>query len=354
VLNGFSDRLRGVFTALPTPLNDNGRIDLVTMTRLLEFQRHQKIDGIVPAGTTAGVLEEYEQMGIIGFVLRYGQSHGLHVLPGLGSNSTRHSIKLTEFAVSLGAKAGLYVDPYYYCPNSVQLRMDYYSPLAQTFPGFGIVPYVIPGRTGGTGLEPRDLSILANSHPNIIGVKYAASSHERAAKMRSLCPTLRLMSGDDDQTLPLMRDSSTTFDGAISVMSNVIPLAIGKMIRRQRSGKAVEAAKISQQIAPLLGIVSVRSGTCDDYDFPGHKKELLWRNPLPLLTMMAGLGMIPFSIRQPLGKMPLDAVLIVRSALRQVWTDAQWALDPIADCFGVNVEERIEDDQIWQSLARAC
>jgi hypothetical protein len=75
-----------------------------------------------------------------------------------------------------------------------------------------------------------------------------------------------------------------------------------------------------------------------------------FRNPLPVKTMMAGLGMLDGLCRMPLGKMTAPGVAAVRASLQQVWRDTPEVLRPIEAAFGVELGRRLADDAIWSSL----
>ena len=75
-------------------------------------------------------------------------------------------------------------------------------------------------------------------------------------------------------------------------------------------------------------------------------------NPVPVKTMMAGLGMPVGQCRRPLGKMTRAGVAQCREALREVYRAAPGLLTPINEAFGVNVERRLNDDAVWAGLGR--
>jgi len=81
--------------------------------------------------------------------------------------------------------------------------------------------------------------------------------------------------------------------------------------------------------------------------------EEKFRNPVPVKTMMAGLGMPVGSCRKPLGKMTKSGVEMCRSTLITLYKNAPEYLAPIGNCFGINISDRLKDDAIWCGLARS-
>ena len=345
-------KLVGAWTALVTPLNSDMTIDPDGLKKNVEFQISQGITGVVPVGTTgeSPTLDWDEHNEVIDRVL--GQCKGrCRVLAGTGSNSTDEAIQSTGHAVASGAEAVLMVDCYYNGPSSQELRDQYYAAVARKFPDTTVVPYVIPGRSG-TALAVEDLAILAAKYDNVSAVKEATGDLGRMADTRSLLgDSFSIMSGDDDITFEMMTDPAIRADGVISVASNVIPASIGKMVVAALDGDVEGAKRMAAALAPLLGIVTVK---VDNQRLlpDGRTVDVSdkYRNPLPIKTLMAGLGMPAGPCRQPLGAMSKAGVDVVRAAVRKVWDEDPEVLHPIADFYAVDLEARLADDSIWDSL----
>lgn len=346
-------KMQGVWTALVSPVRPDFALDASGLEKNVEFQISQGIAGVVPAGTTgeSPTLNWDEHNEVIDRVLKQCKGR-CGVLAGTGSNSTAETVENTRRAVNSGAEAVLMVDCYYNGPSSQELRDEYYAVVAAEFPNVTIVPYVIPGRSG-TALAVEDLAILYGKHPNICVVKEATGDLQRMARTRSLTgKSFSIMSGDDDITFTMMTDPGIRANGAISVMSNVIPGAIVKMADAIADGDAQAAARMRDSLNPLFGVVTVKID--NPRVLPNGERVTVndrYRNPLPVKTLMAGLGMPSGGCRRPLGKMSMAGVDAVRQAARQVWELCPEALLPINDFFGVDVAKRLADDSIWSSLA---
>jgi 4-hydroxy-tetrahydrodipicolinate synthase len=164
---------------------------------------------------------------------------------------------------------------------------------------------------------------------------------------------LSILSGDDDLTLTMMRDEEIRASGVISVIANIAPGAIGSMVRAQVAGDTEETERLTQALAPILRIVTC-SVTAVRTLPNGQSVEITdkFRNPVPVKTMMAGLGMIASTKRPPLGRMSPTAVAQCRDALREVHTADPGILGPIEEAFDVRIDQRLGDDARWSSLAR--
>lgn len=347
-------KLQGTWTAIITPFAQDNSIDWDGLEKLVEFQISQGIDGLVPVGTTgeSPTLNWEEHNDVIDRVITLCKER-CGVLAGTGSNSTEEAIASTRHAVESGAQAVLLVDCYYNGPSSQELRDEYHGAVAKEFPNTVVVPYVIPGRTG-TALSVEDLAILHAQCPNVSAVKEATGDLERMARTRKLLgQDFSILSGDDDITFKMMTTPEIRADGVISVASNVVPAAVSKMVNLAAQGDVDGARQVADAIAPLLGIVTVKVD--NPRKLPSGETVVVndrYRNPLPIKTLMAGLGMPSGMCRRPLGKMTRAGVEVVRTAVRKVWKSNPEVLSPIANFFGIDIEARISEDSIWSSLAQ--
>ena len=345
---------RGAWTALVTPFGEGGSFDQDGFKQLIRFQIDQGITGVVPCGTTGEsptlTWQEHDQAVSVAAETSQGR---IGVLAGTGSNNTAEAIRGTRDARSSGASACLLVDCYYNGPSSLELRTEYYQRVLDAVPDIPIVPYVIPGRSG-CALAAEDLALLHLADPvRVPAVKQATGDMDRMRWDRELAgKTLAIMSGDDDMTLPMMADPVIQCSGVISVMANLVPKAISDMVAAQEKGDAGHAGEIAGKIGPILKLVVCKAHNVRTMP-DGRKIEIedRFRNPVPVKTMMAGLGMIRPGGRPPLGKMSARAVELCRDALRQIYQDAPEYLDPIGRHFDVKIGARLEDDTVWSDLA---
>jgi 4-hydroxy-tetrahydrodipicolinate synthase len=317
------------------------------MGRLLEFQQANGVGGIVVAGTTGEgpTLEHQEFMKALALVLDGARGRAV-TIANTGANSTRKAVEATTQAWELGARSALLVDPYYNCPSSLEIRREYYEPIANAAKEMQLIPYVIPGRTG-TQISPEDLALLARAHPNINAVKEATGSMENAASIRSLCGNaFSILSGDDERTLSLMTDPRVSANGTISVMSNIAPKAVAEMVGAALGGDVAKATSLAAALKPLFELVTVRT----DEAVLGHTLTVKAKNPLPVKTMAAVLGMPAGRCRQPLGRMTRAGLNKILMGLESLWRNNPEILEPIEKGFGVSVADRLRSPAVLEGL----
>jgi len=351
-----TENLTGCLTAAITPLKKDLSIDWDGSEKNLNFQLGNDVIGIVPVGTTgeSPTLTSEEHNLVIAKTTIFVDGEML-VLAGCGSNSTQEALHYVEMADAVGCDGALLVDPYYIGPSSFEIRENYYWYIARQFPRLWFVPYIIPGRTG-CALSAEDLAILARRrNSNVIAVKEATGDRGRMIKTRILTPKgFQILSGDDDKTFEMMVDKNIKASGVISVISNIAPGAVSDMCSCIRSGTITflaRAEEIRAALDPLFKVVTVTTEREERIRGKTVTIKDKFRNPLPIKTMMQGLGMPAGPCRPPLGKMTSQGVEVVRKALRDVWRDNPWVLEPIERSFPVDIEARLRDDTIWQKLA---
>ena len=336
----------GAYTAIVTPVTDHA-VDYDGLYRLIEFQMLNRITGIVAVGTTgeSPTLTWDEHNAIIEQTAR--KTRGRCVcIAGTGSNNTRETLEGTRHAAECGCQAVLLVDPYYNGPSSLEIRREYVAPVAEAFPSIDIIPYVIPGRTG-TQLLPEDLGLLARRYPNVATVKEATGNLDNMRRTRACCgPDFTILSGDDPMTVQMMTDPQINAAGVISVASNVAPGAVARMVRLLLDGKPAEARSLAAALEPLFNLVTVKTVEKTPYGEAACRA----RNPLAYKTLMAVLGMPSGGCKPPLGKMTRNGLNQVLETARSVQRSAPELFQPVADAFGVDIAQRLENPQCWEGL----
>lgn len=273
-------RLSGSITALATPFDASGEIDLVAWQRLLALQLDGGTQGIVVAGSTgeaAALLDpEYDMLLRMAVEAVGGR---IPVIAGTGLSNTLKTIELTRRAERLGADAALVVTPPYVRPTQAGL-VAHYRAIANDA-SLPVILYNVPSRTG-CDLLPETVAELSG-HPRIVAIKEARNEPERMTALLALREeAFAVLSGDDPTACRAMLQGA---DGVISVASNVVPGAFRRLCDLARARHA-EAQGWDAQLAEL-------------YDFLGVEP-----NPIPVKGLLSRLG-IGDGLRLPL--LPLSA-----------------------------------------------
>ena len=235
--------LSGTMTALITPFRD-GRLDEARLKQQIERQIKGGVSGIVPVGTTgeSPTVSVEEHRRVIELAVQTAASR-VKVIAGTGANATSEAIELQQFAKSIGADAGLSVNPYYNKPSQEGLYRHFMTISERV--DLPIILYNIPGRTGITMTAATVARLHQNA--NCPAIKEATGSLDMASEIASLCD-IAIVSGDDSLTIPLMSVGAT---GVISVLSNLLPDKVSEMVARFSKGDAIGAAQLHHDLFPL-------------------------------------------------------------------------------------------------------
>src|SRR5579863_1553768 len=111
-------KLTGAITAIVTPFQKNGEIDVPALKNLIKFQIKNGINGIVPCGSTgeAATLNNDEYAHVIKTTADEVAGR-IPVIAGAGSNNTQKAIEFSKIAKEAGANVLLHVTPYYNKPT---------------------------------------------------------------------------------------------------------------------------------------------------------------------------------------------------------------------------------------------
>ena len=287
-----SIRLRGAMTAIVTPFDSGGAVDVGALERLVSRQIDSGIDGLVPCGTTGegATLRPEEHALVIGTVVRVSRGR-VPVVAGCGTNDTRTTIEAARRAVEAGADALLVVTPYYNKPNRSGM-LAHFAAVAEAS-GAPVVPYNVPGRTGHNLGAPLILELARI--PGIVGVKEAAGNVEQLADIVQGRPEgFAVLSGDDALAVAGV---SLGADGLISVVSNEAPHETAGMIKAALDDDFAAARRLHYRLLPLM------------------RANFLETNPVPVKAALAMLGLCRETLRAPLGPPEESTRRAVASAL---------------------------------------
>lgn len=253
-MNEPANRFKGVFTALVTPFRD-GAVDYRAFDALVERQLAAGVAGLVPVGTTgeAATLSDGETDELIARTVRLAGGR-VPVMAGAGANDTSKTIDKVKRAERAGADALLIVTPYYNRPTQEGLVAHYGAAAEAT--GLPIMLYSVPGRCG-VEIAPETCATLAERHSNIVAIKEAGGDAGRVTRLRQTCgEELIIHSGDDGLALPFLSLGAV---GVTSVVANVAPREMVRMVEAWQNGEAAKALACHEMIAELTDALFIES-----------------------------------------------------------------------------------------------
>ncbi len=277
-----SARFGRVITAMVTPFDDNGELDLDAAAELAGWLVDTGSEGLVLAGTTgeSPTLTDSEALALF---RRVRETVTVPLLAGAGSNSTRHAVEFTKMATDTGVDGILSVAPYYSRPPQQGIEAHFRAIAAAT--SLPIVIYDIPVRTGRK-VATDTLLRLGREVPNIVGVKDAVGNPAESARLTAAAPEgFELYSGDDAFTLPLLAVGAV---GVISVASHWAAMQFGEMIDAFAKGDLDLARRTN-------------AGLLESFRFESSDEA---PNPIPTKALLRVLGLRVGQCRLPMGEAP--------------------------------------------------
>ncbi|QRN99420.1 4-hydroxy-tetrahydrodipicolinate synthase [Archangium violaceum] len=285
----------GSMTALATPFRD-GALDEASYRALVRQQIAGGTSVLIPMGTTgeAVTMTPEERFRAIRVVVEEAAGR-VQVVGGAGSNSTAEAIDGVRRAREAGADGTLIVTPYYNKPTQAGL-VEHFKAIAKAHPGFPIVAYNVPGRTG-VDLLPETALRLCDI-PEVVAIKEATGNMARTVDLVEKCgERLTLLSGDDFTVLPFIACGGK---GVISVSSNVAPRMMADLVAAARAGQLAKAREFQVRMNEL------------------HKLLFIESSPIPVKWALHKLGLFGPELRLPLVPMTEPNAKKLEAELRKL------------------------------------
>ncbi|WP_255822145.1 4-hydroxy-tetrahydrodipicolinate synthase [Halobacillus shinanisalinarum] len=246
-----------VLTAMVTPFDTHGNIDLNKTSTLVDYLIDHGTEGLVVAGTTgeSPTLTSEEKVALWEHVVKVVNGR-IPVIAGSGSNNTQASIELSKKAEKASVDAIMLVAPYYNKPSQRGLY-EHFKTIAESV-NKPVMLYNVPGRTA-VRMDAETIVELSKID-NIVSVKEATGDLDAVAQIiESTDDSFSLYSGDDNMTLPIYAIGG---NGIVSVSAHVVGREMRDMLKLFDEGKTREAAALHRKLIPVLkGMFSAPSPT---------------------------------------------------------------------------------------------
>lgn len=243
--------LRGSFLPVTTPFDPvTGDIDVVAFRSNLRSWFEHPIHGILISGSTGEsvFLDEAERVALIEAASDV-VPHDRVIIAGTGTESTRHTIRLTEEAAAAGADAVLVSPPAYYKgAMSPAVLARHFRAVADASP-VPVLVYQVPLRLSTLDLPSGLIGELAQ-HPNIVGIK------DSRGKLDLVGELVEHTAGEDFDVLV---GSGALLYPALEVGASGGIMAVGLMAPAQAAeisiafaeGRSGDAGRAQERIAPV-------------------------------------------------------------------------------------------------------
>jgi 4-hydroxy-2-oxoglutarate aldolase len=286
--------LAGVFAPIPTPFDEQDRVDTHRLRAALARWMAGPLTGVVVLGSNgeAALMDDFESDQVI-VAAREVVPRGRPFIVGTGRESTQAAVRAAKRAGEHGADAVLVRTPGFF---KTQMTTDafvrHYTAVADGSP----VPVLLYNFTAVTGVNllPAAVTRLA-AHPNIIGMKESGGDVAQIADLVSGTP----------KEFSVLAGSMATFYAALCVgavggilaPACIVPESIARLFELTRAGRHADALALQRDLIPLARLLGAT------YGVPGLK---------------AALNLIGYDVgvpRPPLAPAPEAAIAALREAV---------------------------------------
>ena len=234
-----------VLTAMVTPFDTDGRLDLARAEGLAAHLVDLGNDGLVVNGTTGEgpTTTDAEKAELVRAVVNAVGGRAT-VVAGAGTYDTAHSVHLAREAEKAGAHGLLVVTPYYSRPPQSGLLLHFTAVADAT--ELPVMLYDIPPRSI-IPIEADTLRRLAE-HPRIVAVKDARGDFKVATEIIATTG-LAYYSGDDPVNLPFLSIGAVGF---VCVRGHVVADRLGVLIDAYAGGAVARARTVHAATFPVI------------------------------------------------------------------------------------------------------
>jgi 4-hydroxy-2-oxoglutarate aldolase len=174
--------LQGIFSPITTPFYPDGKVYYKKLEANVERYSKTPIAGIVPLGSTgeAILLSDEERREVLQTTRDAAANHKV-LIAGTGVEAASETLRLTEYAASIGYDIAMVRTPHYYKGQMKPANMlAFYRFVADRSP----LPVVIYNFPPATGYDiPAEIVIELADHPNLVGIKESSGDVEKTRKM---------------------------------------------------------------------------------------------------------------------------------------------------------------------------
>lgn len=250
--------LDGVYAALVTPYDAEGRVSAEQVARCLHRQAEGGAHGALLAGTTGEgpSLSVAERIGL--FQAAATAESGLKLLAGTGAASLEDAATLTAAAFDSGMDAALIIPPFFYKSADDEGLFAFFSALIdRAVPADGAVMLYHNPVVAAVGVSFELIDRLRDAYPDqVVGIKDSSQDPDNARRLIEQFPGFRVFVGDDTLLSGAMALGGA---GLISLVTNAFPDLSRALYDACRAGKdpATAQERLSAARKQFAGVPSI-------------------------------------------------------------------------------------------------
>ena len=243
--------LKGIITAMVTPVDENGQINQLATQQLIDRLIDKGVHGLFILGTNGEFhrLTNQQKIEFMKIVVDY-TNHRVPVYAGTGGNCTEEVIQMTKAASEIGVDAVSVITPYLLALSQEELY-HHYKKIADTS-CVPVILYNIPKNTGNA-LSPQLVSKLSQL-PNVIGIKDSSGDLENIKKYveETANENFSVLVGSDSLILEALKSGAV---GAVAATANVLAKTDLLIYQLWKRGDLAQAKEVQKSIDAFRAVL---------------------------------------------------------------------------------------------------
>ncbi|MCL1855606.1 MAG: 4-hydroxy-tetrahydrodipicolinate synthase, partial [Clostridia bacterium] len=239
--------LRGVFSVLITPMNDDFQIDEKGLRANIDWQISKGIAGICVTGSTGEFVSlTKEERNLVARISVEHAAGRIPVVVGTAAATTPEAIEYTQYAERIGADGAMIINPYYSLPAPNEV-VEYFRMIGEAV-HIPIMAYNNPA-SSGVDILPETMAEIGKIK-NVSYLKDASGEIRRVREIQQCTHNrIKVFNGCEDLAFEAFVLGAV---GWICVAGNIVPGECQKLFDLVEAGKISEAKKHYDRLLPLL------------------------------------------------------------------------------------------------------
>lgn len=245
-------KLYGVTTAMVTPYDESGAVDLAKMREMTRYQIERGTHCLYPCGTTGEMylLTEEERKAIAQAVVEAAAREAT-VYIHVGAMTQDETIRLAQHACEIGADGVGVVTPSYFKLTDREL-IQYFVTVAGSLPAdFPVYLYNIP-QCAGNDLKTATIQEIVKQAPNVVGIKYSFADFVRTTEYVHIGEDFSVVIGAD---ILFHSGLAMGCSGTVSGVASVYPEPFVAIYEAYLAGDEEKTRKLQERAVLLANIL---------------------------------------------------------------------------------------------------
>lgn len=242
-------KFKGVFTALLTPFDDNGKVNKKVLGELIEDNIKKGVAGFYVCGSTAEcfLLTDAERNEVYETVADVVNGR-VTLIAHTGAVSTDATIRFADVAKRCGYDAISAVSPFYYKFNFEQIKRHYYTVVDQV--DKPMIVYNFPNFSGVNLTVDQAAQFLCDDR--FIGIKHTSNDYFALNQFKNNFPDKVIYNGFDEMFLAGL---SMGADGGIGSTYNFMAEKFVLIQRLFAEKRMDEACAVQTEVSRIISVL---------------------------------------------------------------------------------------------------